>query len=100
MERESHALIYAADGPTVSFDGRRVAGPSLRARRQRQLELEVEARPLAGRGVDAELAAHPAHELAADRQRQPRARERELPGLHPATECIEERRQHLGGNPP
>src|SRR5688572_31619777 len=75
-----------------------LSGRGSRARGERQLELEVESRALAGRSVDAKLAAHAAHELSTDRQPESRAGKRELAGLHTPPECVEQRRQHLGGN--
>src|SRR5688572_7179811 len=67
-------------------------------RREGQVELEVEARPMARRRLHLHLPTHARDELSADRQAEPRTRERELPGLHAAAERVEQRRQYLHGN--
>ena len=64
--------------------------PRSETRRAGKLELEVKARADIERAVDPQLAAHAAHQLAADREAEPGTRERDALSLPRGAERVAE----------
>src|SRR6185312_7219859 len=73
--------------------------PRSEARRDRQIQLEAEARPRRGAGIHLQRAAHCGDELAANRQPQAGARERIFARVPPPPERLEETAHHFGRYP-
>src|ERR1044071_3532203 len=72
---------------------------SLQSRSDCKLQLEVKRRPLLQLRVHRQLSAHRRHELLADRESEPRARERVVAGDLPLTERLEEVLQDVRRDP-